>query len=386
MISKALSPFGTTVFAEISRLALLHGAVNLGQGFPDFDGPDWVRQAAADALLNKPNQYAPTNGLPDLTAAIARRWAAATQSEIDPAATITVTAGCTEAIAATFLGILNPGDEVILFEPFYDSYRACIAMASATPRFVLLRWPDFSFDPADLARAITPRTRAILVNTPHNPTGKVYSREELQLIADLCIRHNLIAITDEVYEDLNYDTPHVRLATIPGISERTITLSSIGKAFSLTGWKIGWAVAPNPLTRAVRAAHQFLTFAISPALQAGAAAALGAPESYFIEHRAHFRAMRDLLSTELAGLGFIVSRAAGGYFVMADHTALGFSDDVAFCRHLIEKVGVAAIPPSAFYNDHPEQGKRLARFAFCKRHATILEACRRVQPMRASHQ
>jgi len=385
-MSHPLSPFGTTVFAEISRLAVLHGAVNLGQGFPDFDGPEWIRQAAASALLQGPNQYAPTNGMPALTSAIARRWKLATGSETDPSQTVTVTAGCTEAIAAALFGILNPGDEVILFEPFYDSYRACIALASATPRFVLLRWPDFSFDPAELARAVTPRTRAILVNTPHNPTGKVYTREELQTIADLCIRHNLIAITDEVYEDLTYDAPHLRLATMPGMWERTITLSSIGKSFSITGWKIGWAVAPAPLTRAVRAAHQFLTFAINPALQAGAAAALGAPDSYFTDLRAQFRATRDLLTSELNSLGFVAAAAPAGYFVMVDHTRFGFPDDLSFCRHLIENVGVAAIPPSAFYNDHPEEGRRLARFAFCKRHATILEACRRLQPLGASLQ
>jgi aspartate/methionine/tyrosine aminotransferase len=384
VIAHALTPFGTTVFAEISRLALAHGAVNLGQGFPDFDGPEWIRRAAAEAMLHRPNQYAPTNGLPELTAAIAHRWRGRTGMEVDPAAMVTVTAGCTEAIAAAMLGILNPGDEVVVFEPFYDSYRACIAMAGATPRFVVLRWPAFSFDPADLTRAITPRTRAILVNTPHNPTGKVFSRAELGLIAELCVHHDLIAITDEVYEDLAYDADHVSLATLPGMAERTVTLSSIGKTFSVTGWKIGWAVAPAPLTKAVRAAHQFLTFAVNPALQAGAAAALGAPESFYIEARARFVAARDMLADRLEMLGFAVSRPAGGYFVMADHTRFGHGSDTAFVKHLIETVGVAAIPPSAFYHDHPEEGRRLARFAFCKKPETIVEACRRLETLRAS--
>lgn len=386
MISHSLSPFGTTVFAEISRLALEHRAVNLGQGFPDFDGPEWVRKAAADALLTRPNQYAPTNGLPALAAAIAQRWRAATGHAIDPATSVTVTAGCTEAIAATLLGLLNPGDEVVLFEPFYDSYRACMAMAGATPRFVLLRWPEFSFDPRDLEKAITKRTRAIIVNTPHNPTGKVFSGAELELIAELCRRHNLIAITDEVYEDLAYEAEHLRLATLPGMWERTITLSSIGKTFSLTGWKIGWAIAPEPLTRAVRAAHQFLTFAINPALQAGAAAALGAPPAYFTEVRAQFLAGRDALLECLTRIGFAVSPPPGGYFIMAEHTPFGHESDTAFVRHLIETVGVAAIPPSAFYQDHPDEGRRLVRFAFCKKSDTIREACRRLESLRASHQ
>ena len=386
VISHALSPFGTTVFAEISRLALEHKAVNLGQGFPDFDGPDWIRRAAATALLEQPNQYAPTNGLPALTAAIAQRWHRAAAAAIDPATEVTVTARCTEAIAAALLGILNPGDEVILFEPFYDSYRACIAMAGATPRFVLLRWPDFSFDPAELAKAITQRTRAILINTPHNPTGKVFSREELGLIADLCAKHDLIAITDEVYEDLAYDAEHIRLATLPGMAERTITLSSIGKTFSLTGWKIGWAIAPPPLTKAVRAAHQFLTFAINPALQAGAAAALSAPDDFYTEVRVRFVSARDTLVALLTTLGFPVCIPAGGYFVMADHTPFGHGSDTAFVKHLIETVGVAAIPPSAFYHDHPEEGRRLVRFAFCKKPETIREACRRLETRGASHQ
>lgn len=386
MISHSLSPFGTTVFAEISRLALEHSAVNLGQGFPDFDGPEWVRKAAADALLTRPNQYAPTNGLPELTAAIAGRWRAATGHAIDPATSITVTAGCTEAIAATLLGLLNPGDEVVLFEPFYDSYRACMAMAGATPRFVLLRWPEFSFDPRDLDKAITKRTRAIIVNTPHNPTGKVFSGAELELIAELCRKHNLIAITDEVYEDLAYEAEHLRLATLPGMWERTITLSSIGKTFSLTGWKIGWAIAPAPLTAPVRAAHQFLTFAINPALQIGAAAALGAPPAYFTEVRAQFLAGRDALLECLTRIGFAVSPPPGGYFIMAEHSPFGHDSDTAFVRHLIGTVGVAAIPPSAFYHDHPEEGRRLVRFAFCKKSDTIREACRRLESLRASHQ
>ena len=254
---------------------------------------------------------------------------------------------------------MNPGDEVILFEPYYDSYRACVSLAGAVPRFVTLRPPAFAYDESELRAAFTPRTRAILVNTPHNPTGKVFSRAELELIATLCREHNAIAITDEVYEHLVFDGEHIRLAGLDGMDERTVTLSSLGKTFSLTGWKIGWAIARPALTAGVRAAHQFLTYATSTPRQHGAAAALRAPKSCY-------------------DLGFGVRAPAGTYFVLADHTPFGFSDDVAFCRHLIEHVGVAAIPPSAFYHD-PADGRTLVRFAFCKDEATLEEAIDRMR-------
>ena len=385
-----LQPFGTTVFAEISRLALLHDAVNLGQGFPDFEGPDPIKRAAADALFAHPNQYPPTNGVPALTRAIADHWATHAgpeAGEIDPATQVTVTSGCTEAIAASLIGLLNPGDEVILFEPYYDSYRACLAMAGATPRFVTLRWPDFRFDEAELRAAFTPRTRAILVNTPHNPSGKCFSREELTLIADLCQQHDAIAITDEVYEHLTYDAAeHVRLATLPGMADRVITLSSLGKTFSLTGWKIGWAIASPALSRAVRAAHQFLTFTVPVPLQHAAAVALASPPSYYDQLRADFTERRDLLCNALESLGFPIARPRAGYFVIADHTPFAppnaAADDVAFCRRLVETVGVAAIPPTAFY-DNKDEGRRLVRFAFCKRTETLEAAIERLQRLRA---
>ncbi|MFG0283459.1 MAG: aminotransferase class I/II-fold pyridoxal phosphate-dependent enzyme, partial [Phycisphaerales bacterium JB039] len=274
-VADRLRPFGVTIFAEMTRLAVEHGAVNLSQGFPDFDGPDFVKQALADAMNAGHNQYAPLGGIPALQQAIADWHAAAWAGgapAVDPAACVTVTSGCTEAIPATMLGLLNPGHEIIIFEPFYDSYRACVAMAGATPRFVTLR-PQadgaFAFDPDELRAAITPRTRAILVNTPHNPTGKVYTRDELQFIADLCIERDVIAITDEVYERLVFepDLPHIRMASLPHMGERTVTLSSLGKTFSFTGWKIGWAVAPPDLSKGVRAAHQFLTYAVSTPAQ-----------------------------------------------------------------------------------------------------------------------
>lgn len=369
----------------MSRLALEHGAVNLSQGFPDFDGPEFVKDAVVEAVRAGHNQYAPLAGVPALKAAIAARWEASTGKGIDAEACVTVTSGCTEAIAAAMLGLLNPGDEVILFEPFYDSYRACIAMAGATARFVTLRAsgdpskPGFFFDEEELRGAFTTRTRAVLLNTPHNPTGKVFTRAELELIAALCVEHDVVVICDEVYERLVYTPglPHVSIATLPGMGERTITLSSLGKTFSLTGWKIGWAIAPPELTGAVRSAHQFLTFATSTPMQHAAAVALREGEAYIAELVAQYRASRDYLAGVLAGIGFVVHPSDGTYFIMADHSPFGFKDDVEFCMHLTREVGVAAIPPSAFYQ-HAEHGKSLVRFAYCKKRETLEKAAARL--------
>ncbi len=397
-VSDRLAPFGTTIFAEMSRLALEHGAVNLSQGFPDFDGPDFVRDAAILALRDGHNQYAPMIGVPPLLHAIAGVWRREEGRDIDPARELCNTSGCTEAIAATMLGLINPGDEVVLFEPFYDSYRACVAMAGGVPRYVRLRPPSqpdargrtglasrgFWFDPDDLRAAVTDRTRAILVNTPHNPTGKVFSRAELDAIRDVCLRRGVVAITDEVYERLVYepDEPHVRLASLPGMWERTLTLSSLGKTFSLTGWKIGWAVGPAHLVAMVKAAHQFLTYAVATPLQHAAARALEEGDSYIADLVADYGRKRDVLGAGLAELGFDVFTPSGTYFIMADHRAvsarLGLKDDVELCRHLTTQVGVAAIPPSAFYAT-PGGGSHLVRFAFCKKDATLEEATRRLR-------
>lgn len=391
-VAERFRPFGTTIFAEMTKLAVEHRAVNLAQGFPDFDGPDFIKEAAYTAMREGQNQYARTTGLPVLCSAIAEQWRARTGLVIDPDANVTVTSGCTEALAATFLGLINPGDEVILFEPYYDSYRACVAMAGGTPKFIALRPPAgdgaFGFDVDELRRAIGPRTRAILVNSPHNPTGKVYTREELGAIADVCTAHGLIAITDEVYEHLVYEPalPHIPLATFPGMSERTITLSSLGKSFSLTGWKVGWAIAPAGLTAGVRAAHQFLTFATATPLQVGAAEAIRRGADPVRELAAMFRANRDYLCAALRDLGFGVHVPAGTYFIMADHSTLsrklGASDDREFCVRLTKEYGVAAIPPSVFY-DRPELGRRLARFAFCKKRSTLEMAVERLGKLRA---
>lgn len=388
-IASRLSAFGTTVFAEMSRLALEHGAVNLSQGFPDFDGPDFMRSAAREAMDAGHNQYAPLVGVPALLKAIAGVWQREEARDLDIAREIVITCGCTEAIGATMLGLVNPGDEVVLFEPFYDSYRACVSMAGGVARYVRLREPDaahrsYWFDPADLERAVTPRTRAILVNTPHNPTGKVFSRTELDVIARVCRERDIVAITDEVYERLVYepDEPHVRLASLPGMWERTLTLSSLGKTFSMTGWKIGWAVGPANLVGAARAAHQFLTYSIATPLQHAAAVALERGDAYIADLVADYGRKRDLLAAGLRELGFGVHVPSGTYFIMADHRAvsgrLGLKDDVEMCRHLVTKVGVAAIPPSAFY-ETPGGGANLIRFAFCKRDETLEEAMRRMR-------
>jgi aspartate/methionine/tyrosine aminotransferase len=372
-----LAGFGSTIFTEMSRLAAEHGAINLGQGFPNFDGPDFVKDAAIEAMRRGANQYARMFGAPELNRAIAERVGRDYGLRVDPDREITVTSGCTEALMAAFVGLVEPGEEVIVFEPYYDSYRACLAVAGAVPRFVTLRPPDFAVVEEDLAAAFTERTAAVLVNSPHNPTGKVFGRDELELIARLCRAHDVIAITDEVYERLVFMGEHVPLATLEGMAERTLTLSSLGKSFSLTGWKIGWAIGPQALTAGVRSAHQFITFATATPLQHGAVAALRAPESYFQQFRAAYRRRRDLLVDGLARIGFTVYPPQGTYFVLADHTAFGFPDDVRFCRHLIETIGVAAIPPSAFYHD-PEDGRTLVRFAFCKDEDTLRQALGRL--------
>ncbi|MEO8433103.1 MAG: aminotransferase class I/II-fold pyridoxal phosphate-dependent enzyme, partial [Acidobacteriota bacterium] len=282
----------------------------------------------------------------------------------------TVTSGATEAIFDAIQGTCGPGDEVVLFEPYYDSYKASVRMAGARARVVTLHAPDWRFDPDALRKAFTPKTRAILVNTPHNPTGKVFTKEELESIAVLCRERDVLCITDEVYEHLVYDGVHIPMATLPGMRERTITISSFGKTFSLTGWKIGWAAAPAPLTAAVRAAHQFVTFATATPLQHAAAVALTAGAEYYRLLRDSYRTKRDYLVRELVRIGFAVTPPAGTYFVCADFRRLGFRDDVKFCRELIEVYGVAAIPPSAFY-DHKRFGRTYARFAFCKKDDTL---------------
>jgi N-succinyldiaminopimelate aminotransferase len=376
-LSPKLAGFGTTIFTEMTRLANEHGAINLAQGFPDFDGPDFVKEAAIAAIRAGHGQYARMSGIPELHRALSAKYRSDPGLAYAADTEIVVTSGATEAIFAAIQGVCDAGDEVVLFEPFYDSYKACVRMAGAAARVVTLREPDWRFDPAELHAAFGPRTRAVLLNTPHNPTGKVFSPDELEAIARLCRERDVLCITDEVYEHLVYEGRHVAMAALPGMRERTITISSFGKTFSLTGWKIGWALAPPELAAAVRTAHQFITFATATPLQHGAAAALAAGPAYYASLKSGYLARRDYLVGELARVGFRVRAPQGTYFVCADFRPFGFSDDREFARHLIEKVGVAAIPPSAFYDD-PAPGRSWVRFAFCKKRETLEAAVSRL--------
>jgi N-succinyldiaminopimelate aminotransferase len=365
--------FGTTIFTEMSALAERTGAINLGQGFPDEDGPAEVLEAAAAALRAGHNQYAPLPGVPALREAIAAHQRRFYGIEVDPQTEVQVTFGATEAIAAALLGLCEPGDEVACFEPYYDSYAAGIAMAGAIRRPVTLRPPHWHFDADALAAAITPRTRVLLLNTPHNPTGKVFSREELELVASACREHDLVAIADEVYEHLVFEGEHIPLGTLPGMAERTLTVSSLGKTFSVTGWKIGWACGPPELVAAVRTAKQFLTFAGGTPFQHAGAAALALPDDVYAGLAERLRARRDRLCDGLEQAGLEVLRPAGTYFANAD---VG-RDGAQFCRELVDRAGVVAIPTAVFYDD-AEAGRTLVRFAFCKREAVIDEAARRL--------
>ncbi len=381
-IADRLERFGETIFTTITALANKHEAINLGQGFPNFDGPQFVKDAAERAMREGANQYPRSFGVSELVHAIAKRFNADTGLDVDAMTQVTVTSGCTEALAASFLGLIEPGDEVVLIEPTYDAYLPDASMAGAIPKFVTLRAPDFRLDPDALRQAFSPKTRAIVVNTPHNPTGRVFDSEELQAIADLCHEFDAIAITDEVYEHMVYEGKHVSLASLDGMWDRTVTLSSLGKSFSLTGWKVGWAIAPEHLTAGVRAAHQFLTFTTASPLQYGAAAALHAPNSYYVNLATDYKVKRDLLAGGLGAIGFKVSMPQGTYFMLADHTRFGFDNDIEFVKHLIETAGVAAIPPSAFYH-RPEDGASLVRFAFCKDEETLRAAIERLAALDA---
>lgn len=368
----------------MTALAARHGAINLAQGFPDFDGPPEIPEAAFAAMRAGHNQYARSMGHPELVTALAEQARALYGLDYDPMTEIAVTCGATEGIAAALLGLLDPGDEVILFEPFYDSYQACVALAGARPRFCPLRFPDFALDEGALARLFGPRTRLLVLNTPHNPTGKVFTAEELDRIAALCQAHGAIVLTDEVYEHLTFEgAAHIPMASRPGMRERTLTLSSAGKTFAYTGWKIGWAMGPAPLVAALQSAHQFLTFCAATPLQVAMAQAIRSHgASYFERLRADYAARRDLLTGILREVGFRVAEPAGTYFVLADFGALWAGDDRSFARHLTETVGVTAIPPSVFYAEAVDEGRRLLRFAFCKRLETLEAAAERLRGLK----
>ena len=378
-VADRLSSYGVTIFSEMTALALEHRAINLGQGFPNWDGADFVKEAAIRSLEEGgSDQYPPSQGIPELRQAIAERYGPLLGRSLDPAAEVTITCGCTEGLAAGFLGLVNPGDEVILIEPFYDAYPVFVSMTGAVPRYVTLRPPEFRIDLEDLRAVFSPKTRAIVVNNPHNPTGRVLADEELAAIAALCVEYDAIAITDEVYEEMVYEGEHRRLSTYDGMWERTVTLSSIGKTFSLTGWKVGWGIAPHALTAGLRAAHQFLTFTTPTPVQHGAVAAMAANDDFYEELRSSYLKKRDLLADGLEGVGFDVHRPEGTYFMMAGFDGLGFADDRAFCRHMVETARVVAIPPSVFYH-RPEDGSKLVRFAFCKDDEVLIEALDRLR-------
>ncbi|MFE1882153.1 pyridoxal phosphate-dependent aminotransferase [Streptomyces diastatochromogenes] len=383
-LNRRLAEFGTTIFAEMSALAVSTGSINLGQGFPDTDGPDEVREAAVRALRDgRGNQYPPGPGVPELRTAIALHQQTRYGLSYDPDTEVLVTAGATEAIAASLLALLEPGDEVVALEPYYDSYAASIAMAGGRRVPVTLRPHEgrFRLDLDELRAAVTDRTRLLLINTPHNPTGTVLTRAELAAIAELAVDRDLLVVTDEVYEHLVFDdAEHLPLAAFPGMRERTVTIGSAGKTFSFTGWKVGWVTAAPQLVTAVRSAKQFLTYVSSGPFQYAVAEALALPDSYFDGFRRDMLARRDILAEGLTAAGFEVFKPAGTYFITTDIRPLGEKDGFAFCRALPERAGVVAIPNAVFYDDR-EAGAPFVRFAFCKREEVLREAAERLRRM-----
>ena len=380
--SARVAGLGTTIFAEMSALALRTGAVNLGQGFPDTDGPDDVIDVAVEAMRTGANQYAPGTGIPVLRQAIAdhqRRWYGLA---LDPDSEVAVSTGATEAIAAAILGLVDPGDEVVVLEPYYDSYVAVLEFAGGVRRPVTLRAPDFRLDLDAMRASVGPRTTAMLINSPHNPTGMVLDAEEREAVRDLAVEHDLVVITDEVYEHLTFDGhAHVPLATLPGMRERTLTISSAGKSFSFTGWKVGWMSGPAELVRAAMGAKQFLTYTSGAPLQPAIAHALGHDAAYFEGFAATLQARRDQLCAGLTEIGFTTYVPEGTYFATTDIRRLGYEDGIEFCRALPEIAGVVAVPTQVFYDDK-DTGRPLVRWAFCKQEPVIAEALRRLQTLR----
>lgn len=377
-----MRPYGQTVFSKMSALAREHDAVNLGQGFPDTDGPDEVLEAARRAITAGHNQYPPAQGVPTLRSAIADHQRDRYGIDLDPGSQVLVTSGATEAIASALLALVERGDEVVTFEPYYDSYAAGISLAGGVQRSVPLSFPELGFDRERLAAAFSERTKVVLINTPHNPLGKVFTREELTVIADLAREHDAWVVSDEVYEHMTYDgAAHVPIATLPGMAERTLTIGSAGKAFSVTGWKVGWISGPEPLVTAVTTVKQYLTFTTASPLQHAVAEALRLGPGVLEEMAASLAARRDLLVEGLTAAGFEVAVPQGTYFVVADAAPLGVTDAVQWCLQLPEKVGVVGVPVSVFCSSPDETTASLVRFAFCKQEDKLREACRRLAAM-----
>ena len=378
-VSKKAKRFTESVIREMTRLCRQHDAVNLAQGFPDFPAPQAVKDAAVQAIHDDINQYAITWGAPSLRQAIADKQRRCYGIEIDPEREVAVTCGATEAMIASILAIVDPGDEVVVFEPFYENYGPDAILAGAVPRFVPLRPPDWSFDPDELAAAFTDKTRGIILNTPNNPTGKVFTAEELETIATLCRKWDVVAFSDEIYEHILYDgAEHIPIATLPGMADRTVTINALSKTYSVTGWRVGWTIASPELTSGIRKVHDFLTVGAAAPLQEAGAAALALPDDYYRALAADYAARRDLLLSGLRGVGFACEPPRGAYYILADAAALGCSDDVAFARRLIETVGVGTVPGSSFFS-RPELGRTLIRFAFPKKLATLENAIARLQ-------
>jgi aspartate/methionine/tyrosine aminotransferase len=368
---------------------MLYNAVNLAQGFPDFPAPAEIKQAAQQAVAADVNQYAITWGAKSLRNAIARQMEATHGLKIDPEKEITVCCGSTEAMISTLLAVCNAGDEVVIFEPFYENYGPDSVLSGAKPKFVKLRPPkdengEWTFDEKELRRAFDRHTKAIIVNTPNNPTGKVFTRTELELIRDLCVEFDVLAITDEIYEHILYDdTEHISMASLDGMRERTVTINGMSKTYSVTGWRVGWAIAPEPITNAIRKVHDFLTVGAPAPLQEAGAAALGMPAEYYAKLAEGYRVRRDRLMPTLTSAGFKCFRPRGAYYVMTDISAFGYDDDVSFAKYLMQEIGVATVPGSSFYRD-PRDGARQVRFAFCKKPETLDEAARRLRKLRAA--
>jgi aspartate/methionine/tyrosine aminotransferase len=385
-LSDKVELFTESVIREMTRQAMLHDAVNLAQGFPDFPAPAEIKRAAQEAVAADVNQYAITWGAKSLRNAIAREMQEWQSIPVDPETQITVCCGSTEAMISTLLAVCNKGDEVVIFEPFYENYGPDSVLSGAKPVFVKLRPPttadgEWTFDECELRAAFHSQTKAIILNTPNNPTGKVFTRGELELIRDLCVEFNVLAITDEIYEHILYDgTQHISMASLEGMSDRTVTINGLSKSYSVTGWRVGWAVGPPAITNAIRKVHDFLTVGAPAPLQEAGAAALGLPRTYYESLAKGYCARRDRLMPALTDAGFRCFRPRGAYYVMTDISAFGFADDVSFTKYLVKEIGVAAVPGSSFYND-PQDGAKQVRFAFCKRDATLDEAGKRLKKL-----
>ncbi|MBA3852583.1 MAG: aminotransferase class I/II-fold pyridoxal phosphate-dependent enzyme [Chloroflexi bacterium] len=381
-ISRKAGSFTESVIRDMTRLAMRHGAVNLAQGFPDFEAPEEVKEAACQAIRADINQYAITWGAKafrDAIAAKTARWYPGW--EVTPETEVTVTCGATEGMVAAMLAILDPGDEIVVFEPFYENYGPDAILSGAVPRYVTLHEPGWRFDPDELRAAFGPRTRGIVVNTPHNPTGRVFDRQELELIAELCMEHDAVAFTDEIYEHIRYEGEHIPLATLPGMAERTVTIDSLSKTYSVTGWRVGWVIASPVLTAGIRKVHDFLTVGAAAPLQQAGVAALSLPEGYYTGMATAYRERRDVLVGALQRAGFRISVPQGAYYVMTDVRDITDEDDVTFARRIVAEPGIAAVPGSSFYS-RAELGRSKLRFAFPKRIQTLQAAADRLSRLR----